>query len=113
MEGDVGTKTGNGIGVSLAEGGGVGTRWLPLLVGEGCSSEEEHSLSVSIESFPLFFPPDGFLLAGEALKLRGGDVLTESVSVLKMSSSRSSESEGDRRRDHRKKKGGLGLACEA
>ena len=96
MEGDVGTKTGNVIGVSLAEGGGVGTRWLPLLVGEGCSSEEEHSLSVLTDSFLLFLPPDGLRFGGDDVRLGGGAVPTDSVSVLKVSSSCPSGSGGDR-----------------
>ena len=72
------------------------TRWLPLLVGEGCSSEEEHSLSVLTDSFLLFLPPDGLRLGGEARRLRDVTVPSESVSVLKASSSCSSGPEGDR-----------------
>ena len=73
-------------------------RWLPLLVGEGCSSEEEHSLSVLTDSFLLFLPPDGLRFGGDVVRLGGGAVPTESVSVLKVSSSCPSGPGGDRER---------------
>ena len=82
--------------MSLVEVGGVATLFCSLLGGEGCSSDEEHSLSVLTDNFLLFLPPDGLRLGGEASRLRDVTVPSESVSVLKASSSCSSGPEEDR-----------------
>ena len=67
-----------------------------LLGGEGCSSDDEHSLSVLTDNFLLFLPPDGLRLGGEASRLQDVTVPIDSVSVLKASSSCTSGPEENR-----------------
>ena len=78
----ISSMSGNGTGPSLVEGGGVEARWPFLLVGEGCSSEEEDSSNKSAISFLLFLPPADLLLAGEGLYLKGEGSGIEVESVL-------------------------------
>ena len=55
-----------------------------LLGVEGCSSKEEHSLSVLTDSFLLSLSPDGMRLGGGGRWLGGGAIPTDPMSVLNL-----------------------------